>query len=267
MGRRALAYEQLIFERDGGVATITLNRPDEGNACGAQMMRELFEAATECDQDDSIRAVILTGAGKMFCVGGDLGDFIAAGDNVGTLLTGMTKDFHGAISIFNRMNAPVICAVNGTAAGGGMSLAVSCDLVLSAESAKFAMAYTAAGLTPDGSSSYFLPRLVGLRRAKELMLTNRRLTADEALGYDLIDRVVPDAELMDEARKLAAQFASGPTAAYGGVKRLLAGTFAETLESQMTREARTIIKRAKNHDAQEGLQAFFEKRKPNFRGE
>lgn len=260
-------YGHITFERDGGVATITLNRPDEGNACGQQMMDELFDAATECDQNEEIRAVILTGAGKMFCVGGDLGGFMEAGDKVGQLLTNMTKSFHGAISIFNRMNAPVICAVNGVAAGGGMSLAISCDLVLAAQSAKFAMAYTAAGLTPDGSSSYFLPRLVGLRRAKELMLTNRRLSAEEALGYDMIDRVVADADLMDEARKMAAGFAEGPTGAYGGVKRLLAGTFAETLESQMTREARTIIKRAKNHDAQEGLDAFFNKRRPNFKGE
>jgi 2-(1,2-epoxy-1,2-dihydrophenyl)acetyl-CoA isomerase len=262
-----LDYKHIIFERDGGVATITLNRPNEGNACDQRMMDELFHAATECDQDDSIRAVILTAAGKMFCVGGDLASFIESGDKVGHLLTNMTKSFHGAISIFNRMNAPVICAVNGTAAGGGMSLAISCDLVLAAESAKFSMAYTAAGLTPDGSSSYFLPRLVGLRRARELMLTNRRISADEALGYDMIDRVVPDTDLMSEAQKMAAQFAEGPTAAYGGVKRLLAGTFAETLESQMTREARTITKRAKNHDAQEGLDAFFNKRKPNFKGE
>lgn len=260
-------YGHILFDATDGVATITLNRPDDGNACDQQMMDELFHAATECDQNDAIRAVILTGAGKMFCVGGDLGSFIESGDKVGQLLTNMTKSFHGAISIFNRMNAPVVCAVNGVAAGGGMSLAISCDLVLAAESAKFAMAYTAAGLTPDGSSSYFLPRLVGLRRAKELMLTNRRITAEEALGYDMIDRVVPDADLMAEAQKLAAGFAAGPTAAFGGVKRLLAGTFAETLESQMTREARTIIKRAKNHDAQEGLDAFFNKRKPDFRGE
>ncbi len=262
-----MGFETILFDVTDGVATITLNRPDDGNACNRQMMDELFEAATRCDQDDAIRAVILTGAGKMFCVGGDLGAFIESGDEVGTLLTNMTKSFHGAISIFHRMNAPVICAVNGTAAGGGMSLAISCDLVISAASAKFAMAYTAAGLTPDGSSSYFLPRLVGLRRAKELMLTNRRLNAEEALGYEMIDRIVPDADLMAEARQMAVGFAQGPTAAYGGVKRLLAGTFAETLESQMTREARTIIKRARNHDAQEGLNAFFEKRKPNFRGE
>ncbi|WP_416899537.1 MAG: enoyl-CoA hydratase/isomerase family protein [Minwuia sp.] len=261
-----MKFDTLLFDVADGVATITLNRPDEGNACNLAMMEDLFAAATECDQNDAIRAVILTGAGKMFCVGGDLGAFIESGDRVGTLLSGMTKNFHGAISIFNRMNAPVICAVNGTAAGGGMSLAASCDLVLAAASAKFAMAYTAAGLTPDGSSSYFLPRLIGLRRAKELMLTNRRLSAEEALGYDLIDRVVPDGELMAEAGKLAAQFAAGPTSAYGGVKKLLAGTFAETLESQMTLEARTIAERARNHDAQEGLQAFFEKRKPNFRG-
>jgi 2-(1,2-epoxy-1,2-dihydrophenyl)acetyl-CoA isomerase len=262
-----LDFKHILFDVADGVATITLNRPNDGNACDQIMMDDLFDAATECDQNDAIRAVVLTGAGKMFCVGGDLGSFIESGDKVGQLLTNMTKSFHGAISIFNRMNAPVICAVNGVAAGGGMSVAISCDLVLAAESAKFAMAYTAAGLTPDGSSSYFLPRLVGLRRAKELMLTNRRITAEEALGYDMIDRVVPDADLQAEAQKLAAGFAAGPTAAFGGVKRLLAGTFAETLESQMTREARTIIKRAKNHDAQEGLDAFFNKRKPEFRGE
>jgi 2-(1,2-epoxy-1,2-dihydrophenyl)acetyl-CoA isomerase len=171
-----------------------------------------------------------------------------------------------ATSRFSRMRAPLVVAVNGTAAGAGMSLAVSGDLVLAADVAKFTMAYTAAGLSPDGSSSYFLPRLIGLRRTQELMLTNRRLSAQEAFEWGLVNRVVAADDLQQQARALAAQLAQGPTRAFGTVKRLLNESFTGTLETQMELEARGIAAMAGTPDGREGIQAFLEKRKPSFSG-
>lgn len=262
-----MSYETILFEVTDGVGKITLNRPNAANGMNPQMMQELHQAAIRCDQDKTIRAVLITGAGKMFSAGGDLKAFEEAGDDIGLLLPQMTMFYHAAVSLLARMDAPVIMAVNGMAAGGGLSFALSGDLIYAAASARFTMAYSAAGLSADGSSSYHLPRLVGLRRAKELMLTNRLLTADEALGYNMIDRVIQDDELMAEAEKQAKAFAQGPTGAYGEIKRLLAGTFGESLETQMEHEARSIVARATSPDGREGIAAFIEKRKPNFKGE
>jgi len=164
------------------------------------------------------------------------------------------------------MDAPLVVAVNGMAAGAGMSLAVSGDMVLAGESAKFTMAYTAAGLSPDGSSSYFLPRLIGLRRTQELMLTNRRLSAAEALEWGMVNRVVPDGELLDQAMELAKGFAQGPTLAYGTVKKLLISSFDESLETQLELESRGIAASGRTEDGREGMAAFMEKRAPKFQG-
>jgi 2-(1,2-epoxy-1,2-dihydrophenyl)acetyl-CoA isomerase len=164
------------------------------------------------------------------------------------------------------MDAPVIAAVGGTAAGGGMSLACSADLVIAADTAKFTMAYTRIGLIPDGSSTYFLPRRIGVGRARELMLRNRVLSAAEAKEIGLIEYVVPAADLDREARAIAAELAAGPTLAYGVTKRLLLGTFDHGLESQMEQETIGISQMGATADAKEGLRAFFEKRAPKFTG-
>jgi 2-(1,2-epoxy-1,2-dihydrophenyl)acetyl-CoA isomerase len=172
-----------------------------------------------------------------------------------------------AISRFNRMDAPVVIAVNGAAAGAGFSLALAGDFAIAGESVKLTMAYTRAGLTPDGSSTYFLPRLVGPRRARELVLANRTLTAAEALDWGLITRVVPDAEVLDAARALARELAHGPTRAYGLAKRLLDGSLNASLETAMEDEAQAIAAAARTADAREGMRAFIEKRQPTFKGE
>jgi 2-(1,2-epoxy-1,2-dihydrophenyl)acetyl-CoA isomerase len=163
-------------------------------------------------------------------------------------------------------NAPVIAAVNGTAAGAGLSMVCSCDLVLAAESAKFTMAYTRIGLTPDGSSTYFLPRIVGLKRALELTLTNRLFSAQEAQEWGIVTKVVPDANLQAEADALAAQLASSATGALGAAKRLLHSGWNETLETQMELETQTIAARAHSADGREGIAAFLEKRAAKFTG-
>lgn len=262
-----MSYKTIIFEKRDGVAYITLNRPEEANALNLQMAEELHEVALDCDRDAAVRAVLITAKGRMFCGGGDLKFFHTADVDVETLLMQVTMYFHRAVSIFNRMDAPVVMAINGTAAGGGFSFAISGDIVFAAESAKFTLAYSAAGLSPDGSSTYMLPRFIGLRRAKELMLTNRVLSAAEAEAYDIVDKVVPDAELFDAAEAQAKAFAAGPTQAYGAIKKLLDGTFSESLETQMELESRSISSLAAGRDGVEGISAFVDKRKPDFTGE
>ncbi len=261
-----MSYQTLQFAIADGIARITLQRPAAANALNRAMGRELLEVAIRCDQDPAIRAVLLTGAGKLFCAGGDLNDFVAAGDQVGTLLKALTTDLHAAVTRFMHMDPPLVVAVNGNVGGGGMSLVCAGDLVLAAESARFSMAYTAAGLTPDGGTSYLLPRLIGLRRAQELILTNRRLNAHEAQQWGLVTRVVADAALLSEAARVAGQLASGPTRAYGGAKRLLSESLATSLEAQFERESRAIASAALSADGREGAAAFVARRTPQFTG-
>jgi 2-(1,2-epoxy-1,2-dihydrophenyl)acetyl-CoA isomerase len=257
-------FETILFEVDSGVATVTFNRPDHAHAMDLSVMRDLMHAAIRCDEDAGIRAVVVTGTGKFFSAGGDLAAFGDAGESAGALLKEMTTYFHATISRFSRMNAPIIAAVNGTAAGAGFSLVASCDLAIAAESAMFTSAYTAASLTPDGSSTYFVPRLIGMRRAMELMLTNRRLTAAEALDWGLINQVVPDDALMDTVVAAADRLAVGGTLAFGAVKRMLHESFSATLETQMEMEARSIAAMSHTHDGREGIEAFLNRRKPHF---
>jgi 2-(1,2-epoxy-1,2-dihydrophenyl)acetyl-CoA isomerase len=262
-----VGYQTLNFEVSAGVATITLNRPNSMNAMSPQMGAELHEVALKIDADHGIRAVVLTGAGKVFCAGGDLGEFAAAGDGARTLIMKMTGDLHLALSRLARNAAPVIAAVNGTAAGAGFSLLMAADLAIAAEGAVMTMAYTNAGLSPDGSSTYYMPRKIGDRRARELMLTNRVLSAQEALDWGVVNQVVADGEALPAAQKLAAKLAQGPTQAYGQVKALLDSSFDHSLESQMELEARAIAGLVGNPDGQEGLHAFLDKRKPQFSGQ
>jgi 2-(1,2-epoxy-1,2-dihydrophenyl)acetyl-CoA isomerase len=262
-----MAYEALEFEVRDGVAYLTLNRPKAANALDLTMVRELVAVAERCDGDPSIRALLLTGAGRMFCAGGDLRSFAAAEDSIPALVREVADTLHKALSIFARMNAPIVAAVNGVAAGAGMSIVCHADMAIAAESAKFTMAYTAAGLTPDGSSTFFLPRIIGRRRTVDLMLTNRRLSAAQAAEWDIVNRVVPDDELLAEAEALAKQLASGPTRAYGGVKKLMVASAANDLETQMDLETDFIAGMTETKDGIEGMNAFLEKRSPDFTGE
>jgi 2-(1,2-epoxy-1,2-dihydrophenyl)acetyl-CoA isomerase len=261
-----MSYENLLFEVQGAVARITLNRPAAANALDLAMARELEDAARRCEQGPGVRAVLLTGAGRFFCGGGDLAGFAGAGEGVYDYLRATADALHAAIARLARMDAPVIAAVNGPAAGAGMSLACMADFALAAESAVFTMAYTAAGLTPDGSSTWFLPRSIGVRRAKELMLTNRRLSAAEALAWDLVSRVVPDPELLPEAEKLARELAAGPTAAFGRTKRLLLRQATSELAPQLDAESEAIAESGRCADGREGVAAFLAKRRPRFSG-
>jgi 2-(1,2-epoxy-1,2-dihydrophenyl)acetyl-CoA isomerase len=210
--------------------------------------------------------VLLSGSGARFCGGGDVKAFAAAGDGLTELVRTLLPSLHAAIGMLVRGDAPVVAAVHGSAAGAGLGLVCASDLVIAAESTKFVMAYTAVGLTPDGSSSWFLPRIVGLKRALELTLTNRVLTAQEALELGIVTRVVPDADVHDAAEQLAAQLATGPTLAFGTAKRLLHTSLEDTLETHLAREADGIVRATTTHDGREGVAAFAEKRPPEFLG-
>ena len=261
-----MAYKHLTVERAAHVATLTLSRPDAYNALNLPLGRELFEASLELDEDPDVRCIVVTGRGRAFCAGGDVKDFVDNLGRIGVHIKELTTYLHGAISRFARTDKPVIMAVNGIAAGGGFSLALSGDLVLAAESAKFTMAYSKIAATPDGSSSYFLPRLVGLRRAMELYFTNRVLSAREALEWGLVTRVVPDAELATAVATLARELAHGPSKAFGGAKRLFHQSTWESLETQMELEAQAIAASGHTEDFRSGVTAFARKQTPTFRG-
>lgn len=259
-------YATLQLEIRDSVAWITLNRPDAANALDHAMARDLLEVAGICDTDRSVRAVVLTGTGKVFSPGGDLKSFASQEDLPAHLKT-VTLEAHAAISRFSRMRPVVIAAVNGTAAGFGMSMVAACDLAIAADSAKFTLAYTRVGLTPDGAASYSLPRTVGLKRAMEIALTNPVLSAQQALEWGLINRVSPAEDLARDAEQWAQEIAAGATEALAVAKRLIRQGADMDLERQMEDESRAISDISRTADAQEGIAAFLEKRPATFRGE
>ncbi len=261
MDRQAVRFE--VRDR---VAHVILNRPDKANVITAEVARDLMHASIACDENPEVRSVLIRGEGPMFSGGGDLKTFAGKGESLPTYLKETTTYLHAAISRFARQAAPTVCAVQGFAAGGGFSLAVASDLVVASESARFMMAYTKAGLTPDGSSTYFLPRLVGLQRALDMALTNRVLSAREAMEWGLVSRVVVDGELRDTAESLAHSLAGGATWALGMCKALMQGGLNESLETQMEMETRAIADAVRTADGREGISAFLEKRKPKFQG-
>lgn len=261
-----MAYEKILFDVAEGIATITLNRPEAFNALDAQLAHEFHDAIIVCSEDEAVRVVVVTGNGRAFCAGGDVKGFCEKIDTIGVHVKHLTTDLHGAVSRMIRMPKPVISAVNGVAAGGGMSLALAGDLILATESARFTMAYTQIGASPDGSSTFTLPRLVGVKRALELTLLNPVLSAADAVEWGIVNRVFPDDDFSQEVQKIAAQLAQGPTQAYGRTKALFYSSTSETLETQMEHETLHIAASGKTADFREGIFAFAEKRSPNFQG-
>ncbi len=257
--------ENLNFVVDGAVATLTLDRPAFGNTIDLPLARALLEAAIRCDQDEAIRCVVLTGSGKLFCGGGDISCFAAAGERMPHFLSELAGTLHMAVSRLMRMAKPLLVLVNGPAAGAGFSLALSGDVVLAARSAHFTAAYGGVGLSPDGGMSWLLPRLVGLRKAQEIILTNRRIGAEEAERIGVITRVVDDDALAAEGAAQAGRLAASATGAIGAARALLADSFGAALEQQLEREARSIAAASRSAECSEGVAAFLERRKPNFK--
>ena len=261
-----MGYDTVLYDVRDGVGTITLNRPDAYNALNLALGRDLFHATLEADEDRAVRCVLITGAGRAFCAGGDVKDFADNPDRIGILIKELTTYLHGAVSRLSRAQKPVIMAVNGVAAGGGMSLALAGDLVVAAESAQFTMAYSKIAASPDGSSSYFLPRLIGLRRALELHYTNRVLSARDAMDWGLVNRVHPDAEFQGAVSALARELAQGPTLAFGRAKLLFHQSTQESLETQMELEAQAIAASGHTEDFRNGVIAFAKKQSVSFNG-
>ncbi len=264
-GQRALRAVE--YRVEGGVAIVRLNRPDAGNAIDPTMVEDLYEAAFRAGDDPDVRAVLLCGAGPHLSVGGDLPFFARTEDAARSArLRRMTDLYHLALDRLAALEAPVVCAVRGAAAGGGMGLVHVADLVVAAEDAAFALGYAPIGLASDGANSWYLPRVVGMRRAQEMFLLNRRLTGREALEWGLVTEVLPAAEVDARARALADRLAAGPTRALGRMKRLLRQSWTTGLTEQLTAETDEMSAAGASDDAGEGIRAFVAKRRPDFHG-
>lgn len=261
-----MRYAHVRYEAKDQIARITLARPERGNALHLEMVRELVDVVSRVADDGGTRAVLLAGEGQNFCVGGDVKSFAERLDGLAAYLRPTATELHVAVSRLARLDLPVVAAVQGAAAGAGMSLACGADFVLAADSARFTMAYTKIGLSVDGGSSFYLSRIVGMRRAFELMVTNRVLAAEEAMALGIVTRVVPAASLEAEAESFAATLASGATRALRAVKRLLREGWTESLETQLERETSEIAEAGRSADALEGIRAFVERREPRFTG-
>jgi len=261
-GGQVYRVAEVETQRDGGVLTITLNRPDVLNAFDSAM-HEAFRAALEQAGDPEVRAVVLTGAGRGFCVGQDLKEFRDAAGDIGTRLR---TTYNPNVQALRNLEKPVIAAVNGPAAGAGLSLACACDIRLAAASASFVPAFVSIGLVPDTGATYFVERLLGYARAFEWLCSGRPLSARDAHAWGLVAEVVSDNRLSARAAELAATFAALPTRAIGLTKRLLGRGAVASLEDQLELEADLQAEAAQSEDFREGVAAFLEKREPRFTG-
>jgi len=258
--------ETVLLAREDAVARVTLNRPARYNALDDVMMRKLRAVLAEVAADDTVRAVLLEGAGPAFTAGGDVAMFHSrlGKEDDGITLAG--DDFHGSIRLLRGMPKPVVASVHGVAAGGGLSVMLACDLAIASESAQFTLAYASIGASPDGGSTWFLPRIVGLRRALDLVMRPEPFGAVRALELGLVNEVVPASELAARAMAVAQALSRGPTLAYARAKVLLDAAFDRPFTEHLDHEIQTFARTAKSADFAEGVTAFVEKRKPRFQG-
>lgn len=257
----------LQTESADGVLSITLNRPEVLNSFHAPMAAEMQAVLREAAADDSVRAVLITGAGRGFCAGQDLAEAAPVeGEGLADLAAHVRKVYNPIVLGLRNLEKPVVAAVNGVAAGAGASLALACDFVIAADNASFIQAFSRIGLVPDTGGTFFLPRLVGPARATAMMLLGEKVTAAQALEAGMIYRMAPAADLMAEARKFAAGLAQGATRGFGLTKRLLNASLANDLAAQLELEAELQGAAGRTADYAEGVAAFHAKRPPNFTG-
>jgi len=256
----------VAVERTGSVAVVRMNRPDRMNAYDFEMGKELLESILTLAADAGVRCIVLTGTGKSFSAGGDVSMMGKFTEGAEPRFLELTVRLHAFIASLRRCPKPVISAVNGAAAGAGFSFALAGDIAVAARWARFTLAYQNIGLAPDGGASYFLARALGTQRAMELTLTGRSLSAEEAAAWGLVQKVFPDESFEAEVAALAASIASGPTLAYAKAKELYNRALCQPLEAHMEDERQRIAASSLTADFRDGVRAFLEKRKPEFRG-
>ena len=263
-----MSYETIQFKIENGIAVLTLNRPDRLNSFTQAMHREVRAALDQVQADKTVRVLLLTGAGRGFCAGQDLNDRAVEPGAPGVDLGESVEKYYAPLVMTLRtLPMPVICAVNGVAAGAGANLALACDIVLAAKSASFIEAFSKLGLIPDTGGTWALPRLIGPARAMGLAMLGERLPAEKAEQWGLIWRCVPDDALMTEAMAMAEHFAAAPTKGLAYTKKAMLASSTNTLEQQLALEASMMRELGYSHDYREGVAAFIEKRQPQFKGE
>lgn len=262
-----MSFEHILFTIEQGVASLTLNRPDQLNSFNAQMHKEVREALKQVRQSAEVRCLLITGAGRGFCAGQDLGDRnVAPGAAAPDLGESIEKNYNPLIRALRDLPMPVICAVNGVAAGAGANIALACDITLAAKSASFIQAFCKIGLVPDSGGTWTLPRAVGMARAKALALLGDKLSAEQAEQWGMIWRCVDDAALQDEALKLARQLATQPTYGLALIKRALNASASNSFDEQLDLERDLQRLAGRSEDYREGVSAFMAKRTPEFKG-
>ena len=262
--------DHLIVTRDDAIVTLTMNRPKVMNALSLEMRAAMFDAIDEIEYDDTVRCVILKGAGGNFMAGGDIKNFSEIAKTPpaerAAYFERRIHALHPMLFSLQRMKKPVIASVEGAAAGAGMSFMMACDLAIATTDSVYRYAYSAIGASPDGSGSYSLPRLIGTRRALELAILADKIDAETAHRYGLVNFLVAPDKIEEETNKLAQRLANGPTVSYGNIKELMYASHANSFETQLAMEARNFAQCVATDDWVEGVNAFLEKRKPNFRG-
>lgn len=263
-----MKYQTVEYTIENAVAVIALNRPEALNALSQELTADL-DAAIRLAVDDKARAIVLTANGRAFCSGGDLREMRSMWEKEGRIeafLDEPLKALHRLIMLIRETSVPFVAAVNGVCAGAGTNLALACDLVVAADDATFNEAFVRIGLSPDCGGTFFLPRVVGEKLAAELFMTGETITADRAAQIGMINRVVPAADLLNEATLLAGKLAKAPTGAIGRIKRMLNSSFHNRLDSQLYMEHECQLESGRSGDFKEGVEAFFEKRPPQFTG-
>lgn len=260
-----MSYETILFEQNEGVATLTLNRPDVFNAFNEQQSFDVIDALKKCAKDKTIRVLVITGAGKAFCSGQDLKS-IAGAENR-SLRESIDKRYNPMIKAIRNLPIPVICRLNGVAAGAGCSMALACDMIVASENATLIEVFINVGLVLDSGSSYFLPRLVGSARAFELSTMGTKVTAQQAFDWGMVNRICKLEDLDAEVKKITDYYATAPTKAIGLMKKMLNKSFNSDLDTMLEYEAYCQEIAGRSKDNKEGVKAFIEKRKPNFTGE
>lgn len=263
-----MTFNTIEYSVSNNVATLTLNRPESLNSFTAQMHQEVRSVMDMVREDQEIRCLLITGAGRGFCAGQDLNDRAVQSDQAAPDLgVSVEKNYNPLIRSLFALEKPVVCAVNGVAAGAGASIALACDIVLAARSASFIQSFSKIGLVPDSGGTWSLPRALGLPRAKALALLGNKISAEKAEQWGMIWQCVDDESLLSEATQLANHLATQPTQGLGKIKKLLNESFSNPLHHQLELERESMRELGYSHDYKEGVSAFMEKRIPKFKGE